>query len=136
ESWSSFRASTGANPIFSQGACIVSTTTQSLDAKTLDNQLNQQILSGDALGAFEKFYADDVVMQENVEEPRVGKDTNRKLEQEFFASVEQFHGAKLLGSAVNGDVSYSEWEDDITFKGGKRVKMTQVAARRWKGGKV
>lgn len=114
----------------------MSTATHTLDVKSLDDELNRQIVSGDALGAFEKFYADDVVMQENSEPPRSGKDINRKFEQEFFSSVEQFHGAKLLGSAVNGDVSYSEWEFDITFKGGQRVTMTEVAARRWKNGKV
>jgi ketosteroid isomerase-like protein len=114
----------------------VSTPTPNLAVKALDNQLNEQILRGDALEAFERFYADDVVMQENLEPPRAGKDVNRKIEQEFFSSVEQFHGAQLLGSAVNGDISYSEWEWDVTFKGGKRVKMTQVAARRWKNGKV
>ena len=35
----------------------------------LDNQLNQQVLQGDILGAFDRFYADDVVMQENSETP-------------------------------------------------------------------
>jgi len=109
---------------------------QITDVRELDQQLNQQILSGDAMGAFEKYYADDVVMQENVDAPRIGKDVNRKAEEDFFSSLEQFHSAKLLGSAVNGDVSYSEWEYDITFKGGKRVQLTQVAARRWKNGKV
>ncbi len=114
----------------------MSTATHSLEVKALDDQLNKQILSGDALGAFETFYADEVVMQENSDEPRVGKDVNRKLEQDFFSSIEQFHGAKVLGSAVNGDTSYSEWEYEFTPKGGKHVKLTQVAARRWRNGKV
>jgi hypothetical protein len=114
----------------------VSTPTQSVEVNTLDEQLNKQILSGDVLGAFERFYADNVVMQENSDEPRVGKDFNRKAEQEFFSSVEQFHGAKLLGSAANEDISYSEWEYDVTFKGGQRVKTNQVAARRWSNGKI
>lgn len=114
----------------------MSTTTQSLDVKALEDQLNQQIISGDVIQAFETFYADDIVMQENSEEPRVGKQVNRKAEQDFIASVEQFHSARLLGSAVNGDLAYSEWEYDLTFKGGQRVKLNQVAARRWKSGKV
>jgi ketosteroid isomerase-like protein len=113
----------------------VSTPTQTIDTKALDTQLNEQISTGKAAEAFETFYADDIVMQENAEEPRNGKDVNRKAEQEFFSSVEQFR-ARLLGSAVNGDTSYSEWEYDVTFKGGKQVKQTQVAARRWAGGKV
>jgi len=102
----------------------------------LDHQLNQAILSGDILNAFEKFYANDVVMQENDSAPLAGKDVNRKREQEFVNSVQQFHGAKLLGAAVNGDVSFSEWEYDVTFKNGTRTKMQQVASRRWKNGQV
>jgi len=106
------------------------------DLATLDRQLNQAILAGDILNAFEKFYATDVVMQENDAQPFVGKDVNRKREQDFVNSVEQFHGAKLLGEAVNGDRSYSEWEYDVTFKGGTRTKLAQVAARLWRSGQV
>jgi ketosteroid isomerase-like protein len=84
----------------------------------LDHELNQAILSGDILNAFEKYYANDVAMQENDSEPFKGKEVNRKREQEFVNSVEQFHGAKLLAEAVNGDASFSEWEYDVTFKGG------------------
>ena len=106
------------------------------DVATLDHELNQAILGGEILNAFEKFYAPDVVMQENDSEPLTGKDVNRKREQDFVNSVEQFHGAKLLGEAVNGNISYSEWEYDVTFKGGTRTKFQQVAARRWRGGQV
>src|SRR5579864_6283769 len=115
----------------------MSTATQSHpNIAKLDHELNQAILSGDILNAFEKFYANDVIMQENDSEPFKGKEVNRKREQEFVGSVEQFHGAKLLGEAVNGDVSFSEWEYDVTFKGAGRVKMEQVSSRRWKNGKV
>jgi ketosteroid isomerase-like protein len=106
------------------------------DTAALDQALNEMILSGKALEAFEKFYADEVVMQENSEEPRKGKEANRKAEQEFMASVEAFNGASVKASAVNGDVTFSEWEMDITFKGGHRVKMNQVAVRQWKNGKI
>ena len=111
-------------------------TTNQPDVKPLDDQLNQQILSGAILEALERFYADDVIMQENLDEPKVGKETCRKAEQAFLDAVEQFHGARLLGSAVNGDTSYSEWEFDATYKGAGRVKVTQVAARRWKNGRI
>ena len=111
-------------------------TAAKIDHAKLDHELNQAILAGDILNAFEKYYADDVVMQENDAEPFKGKDVNRKREQEFVNSVEQFHSGTLVGAAVNGDISYSEWAYDVTFKGGKRVKLEQVAARRWKNGKV
>src|SRR5580700_3893882 len=100
------------------------------DTATLDQTLNDMVLSGKALEAFDRFYADDVVMQENSAEPRVGKDVNRKFEEEFFSSLKEFHEGKVLASAVNGDTSFSEWFMDVTFRNGQRYKMAQVAVRK------
>jgi ketosteroid isomerase-like protein len=111
-------------------------TTTTPDTAALDQTLNDMVLSGKALEAFEKYYADDVVMQENSDEPRVGKEANRKAEEEFFASLAEFHDGKVLASAVNGDTSFSEWFMDVTFKNGYRMKLAQVAVRKWKNGKV
>jgi len=106
------------------------------DVLAQEKALNELILAGKGMDGFEQFYADDIVMQENLDEPTRGKDKNRKREQDFMGMVEAFHGVKLLGSAVNGDVSYSEWEFDLTFKGQPRRPLTEVAARRWKDGKI
>ena len=102
----------------------------------LDKALNEAILSGKALEAFEQYYAEDVVMQENSDEPRLGKEANRKAEIEFFSSLAEFHEGKLLSSAVNGDVTYGEWFMDVTFKHGFRLKLAQVAVRHWKNGQI
>jgi ketosteroid isomerase-like protein len=114
----------------------MSPTATTSNVQELDKQVNDAVLSGKAMEAFEKYYADDVVMQENSDEPRVGKNVNRKAEEEFFASVEAWNGGACTASAVNGDVSFSEWEYDLTFKGGHRTKMNQVAVRRWQDGKI
>jgi ketosteroid isomerase-like protein len=106
------------------------------DVAVLDKALNDAILSGKALDAFEQYYADDVVMQENSEEPRAGKEANRKAEVEFFSSLSAFNEGKLVSSAVNGDVTFGEWFMDVTFKNGHRAKLAQVAVRRWKDGKI
>ncbi len=113
----------------------MSTATET-NVQQTDKEVNDMVLSGKVMEAFEKYYADDVVMQENSEEPRRGKEANRKAEHEFMSSVEQWHGARVVASAVNGDVSFSEWEMELTFKGGHLVKMNQVAVRQWKNGKV
>jgi ketosteroid isomerase-like protein len=115
----------------------MSTSTQATpDVANLDRQLNEQVAKGDILTAFDRFYAEDVSMQENSEPPFLGKAVNRKRQEEFVASVEQMHSLKLLSSAVNGDVSLSEWEFDATYKGGARMKVSEVAVRRWKNGLV
>ena len=54
----------------------------------------------------------------------------------FFASLAEFHDGKVVATAVNGDVSFSEWFYDMSFKNGQRVKLAQVAVRKWKNGKV
>lgn len=114
----------------------MSTATEVQNVAALDQALNEAILSGKALEAFEQYYAEDVVMQENSDEPRVGKEANRKAEVEFFSSLAEFHEGKLLSSAVNGDVTFGEWFMDVTFKNGYRLKLAQVAVRRWKNGKI
>ena len=106
------------------------------DVAALDKALNDRVLAGDILGAFDQYYADGVVMQENGADPFIGKTVNREREEKFVASVAQIHSGAVLASAINGDVAFSQWEMDITFQGGHRVKMEQVAVRHWAGGKV
>lgn len=102
----------------------------------LDKQLNDMILQGKALEGFDAFYADDVVMQENNEAPRVGKAANRQFEINFFSSVENFYGMELQASAVNGDTTFGQWFMDVQLKGMPRMAMTQVSVRKWQDGKL
>jgi hypothetical protein len=103
----------------------------------LEAEVNKMIIEGKAKEAFEKFYANDVVMQEPTgDPPRVGKDDCRKAEDAFYGNVEEFHSSKLLGSAVGDGVTYSEWLFDFKLKGQPRVALQQVARRQWKNGKI
>ena len=99
----------------------------------LEKELNEMIATGKAMEAFEKFYADDVVMREN---HNCDLDTPLVDQFDFFGNVAEFHEGSLLGSAAQGDRSYSEWVFDVTFKDGSRMRNHQVAARHWKDGKV
>jgi ketosteroid isomerase-like protein len=102
----------------------------------LDKKVNDAVLSGKAMEVFEEMYDEDVIMQENADPEFRGKALNRKREQDFFASVEAWHGGKVLSHAANGDVSFSEWEMEVSLKGVGRITMSQVAVRRWKNGKI
>src|SRR6185295_14469048 len=104
----------------------------------LEKKLNDAILAGKAMEAFEELYDDNIVMQENAEPEYRGKDFNRKREQEFFASVEAWHGGSVKAVAVNekDGVSFSEWEMDVSLKGVGRITMNQATVRRWKNGKI
>ncbi len=106
------------------------------DVTALDAELNNMIVTGKALDAFEKFYADNCVMQENLDPPREGKQACRDYEIGFFSNIAEFRAGELLASAVGGDRSYSEWRFAAKLKDGSSFDNTQVAVRRWKDGKV
>jgi len=102
-------------------------------AKDLYGQVGQ----GDILGAFDQYYADDVVM----EEPRgvrKGKAECRVYEEQFVSSVEAFHGMELKSLAEDSSTEkvFIEVSMDVTFKGGGRVNMEQVAVQQWANGQI
>jgi len=101
-------------------------------------ELYNMINSGQLLDAFDKFYAEDVVMQEMGEEPRVGKAINREYEVNFVNSVEAIHGGgvdNITSDEAKGVVMIENWMD-LTFKGGQRVHMAQVCVQEWKGEQI
>lgn len=104
------------------------------DIRSRNQELNDMILQGEILDAFDQFYADDVVMEEDGNE-RVGKEANREYEEQFVESLEEFHSAELKAQGVDEDnnVTFSEWSMDMTLEGVGRVQQNQVAVRTWNG---
>jgi len=72
----------------------------------LDDQLNTMIIHGTSRDAFLKFYAEDVVAQENDEPERIGRDAWMRGRQELEKSIRKFD-ARVLAHAANGDTSLS-----------------------------
>lgn len=96
------------------------------------------VTAGKLLEGFEKYYAENVVMQELGEEPRVGKDANRTHEINFMQSIKDVHGSGILSfaeDAENNKTMVESWID-LTFTNGFRVKMQQVAVQTWKDGLI
>jgi ketosteroid isomerase-like protein len=101
-------------------------------------ELNQMILEGNILEAFEKFYAEDIVMQDNETPAREGKSTCRKFEEEFVNNLTAFRGAKVRNVFISEDagVAAIEWDFDYTHKDWGDRNYTQVSVQRWKDGKI
>jgi ketosteroid isomerase-like protein len=102
----------------------------------LDQQLNDAILNGKALEAFETFYADDVIMQENDGEPTIGKAANRQREIDFFDAITEFRGAQVLATGVGDNVTFSHWHFDFTHRDWGVRTYRQVAVRTWRNDKI
>ena len=100
------------------------------------SDLNNLVLQGKALEAFETYYDDDVVMQENENDPTIGKEANRKRENEFYSSIVEFRNARLLKLTVGESVTMTQWHYDYTHKDWGIRKYTQVSVQEWKNDKI
>ncbi len=106
------------------------------DIKEKIEDLVKMVGEGKIMEAFEKYYDENVTMQENEGEIRVGKDANREYEKKFVEGIVEFHGAKTLGIATGDNYSTVESFMDVTHKDWGRMTHTQVAVQRWENGQI
>ena len=102
-----------------------------MDIRPHVEALSARILSGDILGAFEVYYADDVIMSENGTDERVGKETNRSYEKAFVESLAEFHAGAAETVVIDGLNAATEWFFDYTTTEGQRMTYRQVALQTW-----
>lgn len=95
------------------------------------NDLNNMILQGQIMEAFEKYYAEEVTMQENEDEVRVGKAANRVHEEAFAGNITEFRKADIKNVIVSDNITVVEWDFDFTHKDWGVRNYTQVAVQRW-----
>lgn len=98
--------------------------------------LNDLILQGKMMEAFEKYYHEAVVMQENENPPTIGKDANREREEAFMSSVTEFRGASPLKVAVGENVTMVQWHYDYTHSEWGVRNYVQISVQEWKNGKI
>jgi hypothetical protein len=98
--------------------------------------INDLVLAGKALEAFEKFYHPDVIMQENENLPTVGKEANRLREIEFFGNITEFRGAQVKDIALSEHHSTVIWHYDYTHKDWGVRNYTQVSVQHWQDGLI
>jgi hypothetical protein len=106
------------------------------DLRTNFEDIKNLVLQGKAMEAFEKYYGDDVVMQENETPETVGKEANRVRELDFFSKLTEFRGAEVKSVAYGDDVIISEWFVDYTHSEWGKVTHDQVSVQKWRNGKV
>lgn len=101
------------------------------------NKLNQMILEGKILDAFDKFYSKNIVMEEEGNK-REGWETNREYEEQFVNSLTEFRGAEVLSVGVDEDNQKTlvEWYFDFTLEGVGDQEFKQVAVQTWEDGKI
>lgn len=96
------------------------------------------IAQGTAMDAFEEYYDEDVTMILEDGTEVEGKDANRERENEFFSSVEAFNGMEVTTITSNEEDASTSVECimDVTFEGGNRMELEQVAVQDWDGDQI
>lgn len=103
-----------------------------------DQKLNAAIDSGKVIEVFRDVYHPDIQMWENDQANPPGLDANFEREKQFFGSITEFRGGGVTKSAVDeaAGISFAEMWFDCTLANGHVMKMTEVAVRTWKDGKI
>ncbi len=102
-------------------------------AQDIYNMLGQ----GQLLEAFDKYYADNVIMTEP-RGTRESKAVCRDYEVQFLNSIQEFHDLQVtgIGSDEAKGTTFVESMMEVTFKDGNRLKMEQVAVQKWEGDQI
>lgn len=86
--------------------------------------------------AIERFYADDAMMQENLEPPRKGKRMLIERERAFMATLVEMHSQCTRPIFMAEDRVIIRWNFEFHTKEGTHLTRDELAYQRWKDDKI
>jgi ketosteroid isomerase-like protein len=90
----------------------------------------------DYVAAIMHFYHEDASMQENLGEPRRGRDTLVAHEMDVLARFGNMPVRKVERFAVNGDIVFINWIFEIRQPDGSFRPMDEIAVQEWDGDRI
>ena len=87
------------------------------------------------LEAMQEFYADNVVMQDNLNAPTIGLEANLERERAFVASVTKVNEMRAEAVIVDGNRAVINWRQDLVING-QRLTFDQLSLQLWENGKI
>ena len=101
--------------------------------------LYKMMAEGKMMDAFEKYYADEVVVTEMpTGEVRNGKEAQRKAIDQWQNMIKERHGGGVDSFTSNEETKTTCVENwvDVTTQDGNRMKMQEVAVQQWEGDQI
>jgi hypothetical protein len=95
-----------------------------------------QVLRGDHVGAIADWYAEDASMQENLEPPRVGRETLIAGEKAMLARAATVKTELLAPPVVDGERVAIHWRFTFTSHKGAVRSLEEIAWQTWRDGKI
>lgn len=107
-----------------------------MPSRTAVDAFIHQVLSGDFVGAIERWYAEDATIQENQGRPWGGRTALVARERQTLSGVSSA-GAELLGPPlIDGDHVAIRWRFTFVHPDASRRVMDEVAWQRWRGDRI
>ena len=100
------------------------------------SDLNDMMMQGAFLEAFEAFYDENIVIQVNDDTPVIGKELNRISKENQFNNIIDFKSAKPLKVTIGEQSTMVEWHMNYVHREHGEKCYTQVAVQDWKDGKI
>lgn len=94
------------------------------------------VLSGDYVGAIERFYTPGASMQENQDTPRVGREGLVRHERGIMSLFQSIAGRIVGRPLIAGDQVALQWRFVFTLPGGETRTLQEVAWQRWDGEQI
>ena len=99
--------------------------------------LDSMTAEGQILEALAEYYAESCTFTEAADgSSRDSRGQQHEFLSGFFGSLQGFNGATMHRSAIQGDLSFSEWTFDMTAGNGDSIIWNEVLVRRWENGLV
>lgn len=94
------------------------------------------VVSGDHVGAIRDFYTAEATMQENLGEPRRGREALMAHEAKALARLDRMHTHQPRAVLVDGDHVVVHWVFDAIGKDGSARRLEELAIQRWEGNRI
>jgi ketosteroid isomerase-like protein len=86
--------------------------------------------------AIAQFYADDATMQENLGEPRGGRDALVAHERKIMARATEIRSRCVRPVLIDGDTVVLNWIFEFDFANGTKMRLDEIAHQTWRGDKM
>lgn len=99
-------------------------------------KLDARVLSGDIVGAFDEFFADNCITHSNPKDITRTKTQKTEALRWFFDSIGNINRIERLGSQAGDTETYSQFVFDFSDRWGNPLVFHEVIRRVWADGKV
>jgi hypothetical protein len=86
--------------------------------------------------AIAQFYTDDATMQENLGEPRRGRDALVAYERKIMARATEIRSRCVRPALIDGDTVVINWIFEFDFANGTKMRLDEIAHQTWCGDKM